>query len=239
MDRKLSLVRCGALRLPPGFRFHPSDEELVVQYLKRKVFCCPLPASIIPDIDLRKHDPWNLPGGCEGERYFFNLRKHRYPNGKRSNRAASSGYWKATGKDKQIVAASGCNQVVGIKKVFIFYRGKPPAGSPTDWIMHEYRLAGSDNTALIFPQRKNSTRSMMVPNQEDWVLCRIFKKRRATNVVDEIERDRDEGKIRSSAAGFTDFMPQRDSDQTPSSSSSPERSCVAELFEESTMSSSP
>ncbi|RRT58953.1 hypothetical protein B296_00043261 [Ensete ventricosum] len=197
MDRKLSLVRCGALRLPPGFRFHPSDEELVVQYLKRKVFCCPLPASIIPDIDLRKHDPWNLPGGCEGERYFFNLRKHRYPYGKRSNRAASSGYWKATGKDKQIVAASGCNQVVGIKK------------------------------------------SMMVPNQEDWVLCRIFKKRRATNVVDEIERDRDEGKIRSSAAGFTDFMPQRDSDQTPSSSSSPERSCVAELFEESTMSSSP
>ena len=50
------------MRLPPGFRFHPSDEELVVQYLKRKVFSCPLPAFFIPDIDLRKHDPWNLPG---------------------------------------------------------------------------------------------------------------------------------------------------------------------------------
>ncbi|THU46072.1 hypothetical protein C4D60_Mb09t01100 [Musa balbisiana] len=227
MDHKPSPVRYGALRLlPPGFRFHPSDEELVVQYLKRKVFSCPLPAFFIPDIDLRKHDPWNLPGhfgyrsaqmmappntragACQGERYFFNLRKSRYPNGKRSNRAASSGYWKATGKDKQIVA-SGCNQVVGIKKVLIFYRGKPPAGSRTDWIMHEYRLAGSDNPALIFPQRKNSTHGVMVPNQ-DWVLCRIFKKRTTTNMVDEIEQDRDEGKIRSSAAGFVDFMQQRE-----------------------------
>ncbi|CAL9165136.1 unnamed protein product [Musa hybrid cultivar] len=219
MDHKPSPARYGALRLPPGFRFHPSDEELVVQYLKRKVFSCPLPAFFIPDIDLRKHDPWNLPGACQGERYFFNLRKSRYPNGKRSNRAASSGYWKATGKDKQIVA-SGCNQVVGIKKVLIFYRGKLPAGSRTDWIMHEYSLAGSDNPALIFPQRKNSTHGMMVPNQ-DWVLCRIFKKRRTTNMVDEIEQDRDEGKIRRSAAGFIDFMQQRESDPTPSSSSSP------------------
>jgi hypothetical protein len=50
------------LRLPPGFRFHPTDEELVVQYLKRKVFACPLPASIIPEVDVCKSDPWDLPG---------------------------------------------------------------------------------------------------------------------------------------------------------------------------------
>ncbi|URD93934.1 ANAC083 transcription factor [Musa troglodytarum] len=42
MDNKPRLTR-----LPPGFRFHPTDEELVVQYLKRKVFSCPLPASFI------------------------------------------------------------------------------------------------------------------------------------------------------------------------------------------------
>ncbi|RRT39936.1 hypothetical protein B296_00014902 [Ensete ventricosum] len=62
MSHKPSLVRFGALRLPPGFRFHPTDEDLVVQYLKRKVFSCPLPASIIPEIDLGKYNPWNLPG---------------------------------------------------------------------------------------------------------------------------------------------------------------------------------
>lgn len=52
----------GALKLPPGFRFHPTDEELVLQYLRRKVFSCPLPASIIPEIDLGKYNPWDLPG---------------------------------------------------------------------------------------------------------------------------------------------------------------------------------
>lgn len=58
-------IKHGVLRLPPGFRFHPTDEELVVQYLKRKVLCCPLPAAVIPEINLSKYDPWDLPGTCE------------------------------------------------------------------------------------------------------------------------------------------------------------------------------
>jgi hypothetical protein len=47
--------------LPPGFRFHPTDEELVVHYLKRKASSAPLPVAIIADIDLYKFDPWELP----------------------------------------------------------------------------------------------------------------------------------------------------------------------------------
>ncbi|CAD5178819.1 unnamed protein product [Musa acuminata subsp. burmannicoides] len=228
MSHKPSLVRFGALRLPPGFRFHPTDEDLVVQYLKRKVFSCPLPASIIPEIDLGKYDPWNLPGALmEGdERYCFNRREAKYPNGKRSNRAARSGYWKARGKDKQIVA-SGCNQVVGMRRVLVFYRGKPPTSSPTDWMMHEYRLAGSDGRSLVYPQRKNSTHGLMIPSQ-DWVLCRIFKRRRAPIVVDE-----EEDIITNDVTDFRDFMDEREGDPTPSSSSSPEKSCVTELFDES------
>jgi No apical meristem (NAM) protein len=50
------------LKLPPGFRFHPTDEELVVQYLRRKALSYPLPAAIIPEIDLLKFNPWDLPG---------------------------------------------------------------------------------------------------------------------------------------------------------------------------------
>lgn len=48
-------------QLPPGFRFHPTDEELVVHYLKRKAASAPLPVAIIADIDLYKFDPWELP----------------------------------------------------------------------------------------------------------------------------------------------------------------------------------
>lgn len=52
----------GVLKLPPGFRFHPTDEELVIQYLRRRALSIPLPAAIISDIDISKHDPWDLPG---------------------------------------------------------------------------------------------------------------------------------------------------------------------------------
>jgi hypothetical protein len=48
--------------LPPGFRFHPTDEELVVHYLKKKASSSPLPVPIITEIDLYKFDPWQLPG---------------------------------------------------------------------------------------------------------------------------------------------------------------------------------
>nr|GLL40508.1 NAC domain-containing protein 83 isoform X5 [Ipomoea trifida] len=141
---KMSFVKNGVLRLPPGFRFHPTDEELVVQYLKRKVFSCPLPASIIPDFDVCKSDPWDLPGDWEQERYFFSTREVKYPNGNRSSRATGSGYWKATGIDKQIASCRG-RQLVGMKKTLVFYKGKAPHGSRTDWIMHEFGSWGHNN----------------------------------------------------------------------------------------------
>lgn len=49
------------LSLPPGFRFFPTDEELLVQYLCRKVAGHHFPLPIIGDIDLYKFDPWDLP----------------------------------------------------------------------------------------------------------------------------------------------------------------------------------
>ncbi|MBA0738836.1 hypothetical protein Gogos_012155, partial [Gossypium gossypioides] len=93
-------------------------------------------------------------GDLEQERYFFSTREAKYPNGNRSNRATLSGYWKATGIDKQIVSCSG-NQVVGMKKTLVFYRGKPPQGTRTDWIMHEYRLVTADTCNA--PHKKNQT----------------------------------------------------------------------------------
>lgn len=50
------------LNLPPGFRFHPTDDELVVHYLCRKVAYQCLPVPIIAEVDLYKYDPWELPG---------------------------------------------------------------------------------------------------------------------------------------------------------------------------------
>ncbi|KAK6244734.1 hypothetical protein QUC31_011143 [Theobroma cacao] len=157
------------IQLPPGFRFHPSDEELIVHYLKNKVTSSPLPASIIAEIDLYKYNPWELPSKAlfgEDEWYFFSPRDRKYPNGARPNRAAASGYWKATGTDKPILTSCG-TESIGVKKALVFYEGRPPRGTKTEWIMHEYRLR---ETMIWTPKRKGSMRL------DDWVLCRVRQK---------------------------------------------------------------
>ncbi|KAK7385158.1 hypothetical protein VNO78_30870 [Psophocarpus tetragonolobus] len=157
-----------ALNLPPGFRFHPTDEELVLHYLCRKCATQQIAVPVIAEIDLYKFDPWDLPGMAlygEKEWYFFSPRDRKYPNGTRPNRSARTGYWKATGADKPI----GNPRPVGIKKALVFYSGKAPKGDKTNWIMHEYRLAHVDRSA-----RKNNTLRL-----DDWVLCRIYNKKGA------------------------------------------------------------
>ncbi|XP_039025700.1 LOW QUALITY PROTEIN: NAC transcription factor 56-like [Hibiscus syriacus] len=189
MESTDSLTSSLQPNLPPGFRFHPTDEELVVHYLKKKASSAPLPVSIIAEVDLYKFDPWELPAKAtfgEQEWYFFSTRDRKYPNGARPNRAATSGYWKVTGTDKPVLTSGG-TQKVGVKKALVFYGGKPPKGIKTNWIMHEYRLA--DNKINNKPpgcdlgNKKNSLRL------DDWVLCRIYKK---SNTNRPLEHDKDD-----------------------------------------------
>lgn len=49
--------------LPAGFRFHPTDEELVTHYLFQKVLNADFSARAIGEVDLNKCEPWDLP--CE------------------------------------------------------------------------------------------------------------------------------------------------------------------------------
>lgn len=48
--------------LPPGFRFHPTDEELVAYYLTHKISDTNFSARAIAHVDLNKCEPWDLPG---------------------------------------------------------------------------------------------------------------------------------------------------------------------------------
>lgn len=47
--------------LAPGFRFHPTDEEIVSYYLKRKICGIPLRFDSISEIDIYRFEPWDLP----------------------------------------------------------------------------------------------------------------------------------------------------------------------------------
>lgn len=142
MAKNSSENLCDDVVWPPGFRFHPTDEELILYYLKRKICRRRLKLDIIAEVDVYKHEPEELPGLCllkNGDRqwFFFSPRDRKYPNGSRSNRATRNGYWKATGKDRIITCNS---RNVGVKKTLVFYRGRAPSGARTDWVMHEYTL---------------------------------------------------------------------------------------------------
>ncbi|XP_062186829.1 NAC domain-containing protein 58-like [Phragmites australis] len=178
MEMMSAAAQAATSQLPPGFRFHPTDEELILHYLRNRVASAPCPVPIIADVDIYKFDPWDLPSKAvygDGEWYFFSPRDRKYPNGIRPNRAARSGYWKATGTDKPI-HDSATGESVGVKKALVFYKGRPPKGTKTNWIMHEYRLATAKPLAAGAYRPPVKFRNVVSMRLDDWVLCRIYKK---------------------------------------------------------------
>lgn len=59
--------------LAPGFRFHPTDEELVMYYLKRKVCGKPFRIEAVSEIDVYKSEPWDLAGNLINSIYLLIL----------------------------------------------------------------------------------------------------------------------------------------------------------------------
>ncbi|XP_042454872.1 NAC domain-containing protein 35-like [Zingiber officinale] len=129
----------------PGFRFHPTEEELIDFYLRRKVEGRRFNVELISFLDLYSYDPWELPALAaigEKEWFFYVPRDRKYRNGDRPNRVTTSGYWKATGADRAVKNESG--RQIGLKKTLVFYSGKAPKGIRSSWIMNEYRLPPGD-----------------------------------------------------------------------------------------------
>ncbi|KAK8579339.1 hypothetical protein V6N13_142548 [Hibiscus sabdariffa] len=164
----MSNIRLVEAKLPAGFRFHPRDEELVCDYLMRKVTSTDS-FQLLIEVDLNKCEPWDIPETARvgsKEWYFYSQRDRKYATGLRTNRATASGYWKATGKDRAVLSKG---TIVGMRKTLVFYQGRAPKGTKTDWVMHEFRLEGP------FSLPKLST------FKEDWVLCRVLHKNKETS----------------------------------------------------------
>nr|DAD24257.1 TPA_asm: hypothetical protein HUJ06_025720 [Nelumbo nucifera] len=177
--------------IPPGFRFTPTDEELVVFYLQKMLLNERLPANKINVVSLYDYSPEALTEKHETyvgqkEWYFFTHthRDRKYRNGSRPNRATGDGYWKVTGAVKSIYSGG---VLVGYKKPLLFYKGKPRNGEKTNWIMHEYGVAEYINP------RPNEKRDDM--RLDEFVLCKIYKRPGKSSATTRVAGDREKAKV--------------------------------------------
>uniref|UniRef100_A0A0D9XWE7 NAC domain-containing protein n=1 Tax=Leersia perrieri TaxID=77586 RepID=A0A0D9XWE7_9ORYZ len=173
----VKLERDGGLFLPPGFRFSPTGEEVILSYLLKKCLNPSFTSLAIGEVNLNKFEPWELPSKAkmgEKEWYYFCHKGMKYHTGMRANRATKEGYWKATGRDREIfkqpAATNNKNdkQLVGMKKTLVFYMGKAPKGNKTNWVMHEFRLHANLH---------NDYPNLRLNPKDEWVVCKVFHKK--------------------------------------------------------------
>ncbi|KAL0673136.1 hypothetical protein Bca4012_001117 [Brassica carinata] len=143
--------------LTTGFRFYPTEDELVVFYLRNQLEGRSGDSMhrVIPVLDVFEVEPSHLPDlageRCRGDAeqwFFFVPRQEREARGGRPSRTTGSGYWKATGSPGPVFSKD--NRMIGVKKTMVFYTGKAPTGGKTKWKMNEYKaLDDRDNVSTI------------------------------------------------------------------------------------------
>ncbi|TYI00190.1 hypothetical protein ES332_A11G115900v1 [Gossypium tomentosum] len=148
-----------------GYRFHPTDFELLHYYLLNKNLGRDSLVQAIAELeDICGLEPWQLPGHSNiqsGDHvwYFFYRPSFKYQNGSRINRTTNEGYWKPTGKPRVIMARDQDIEI-GKKRTLVFHKGRVNDNikMKTGWIMHEYQLTAT------------------LPNQATFVLCKLKRK---------------------------------------------------------------
>ncbi|CAI0433788.1 unnamed protein product [Linum tenue] len=144
-------------------RFCPCDERLISYYLIPKRLGNEDQTIQIPEVDILNHEPWDLlPTGGEQrykEAHYFCRRRSYFTSKDRYKRTTGGGYWKPTGKHREIRRAAD-GELIGSKRSLVFHYGRP-AGQATGYTMHEYSVPNSIGQTTL---------------REDLVLCKIMKK---------------------------------------------------------------
>lgn len=172
----------------PGFRFHPTEEELLEFYLKQAAHGRKLKFDIIPTVHLYRHDPWDLPAlagdiihhgssSCNSREWYFFVPRdsgrklNQQQAAGRPSRTTERGFWKATGSDRAVRCGADPKRLIGLKKTLVYYQGRAPRGSKTDWVMNEYRLP---EDAMAGGGGNNKVQ--LLQDRQELVLCKVYRK---------------------------------------------------------------
>nr|GMC79530.1 NAC domain-containing protein 90-like [Ipomoea batatas] len=170
--------------LPPGYRFYPTEEELVSFYLRNKLQGARDEIhTVIPVVNIYDYNPWDLPqlageySRSDPEQWFFFIpRQDREARGGRPTRLTAEGYWKATGSPGCVYSVN--NRIVGGKRTMVFYRGRAPNGRKTEWKMNEYRAIEEEASASSIANTAN------LKLHQEFSLCRVYKRAKCVRAFD-------------------------------------------------------
>ncbi|PSR96614.1 Protein FEZ like [Actinidia chinensis var. chinensis] len=132
--------------MPAGYRFVPTDQELVFHYLKKKDSRKPLPAQCIMEMDaisFYNQPPMILVGAdlSRKKEWYFFVRGHEYYHGEKKKKQVVgnvSGFWRSIGEEDPIYNSNGA--VFAFKIYFTYFSGTLQKAKRTHWSMELYRL---------------------------------------------------------------------------------------------------
>ncbi|KAJ8443842.1 hypothetical protein Cgig2_010306 [Carnegiea gigantea] len=129
--------------LPPGWQFNPTDEELLLHFLRPKNNTQPICPDIIHGVHLYSYCPDDLTtSGVLGFLFVGNVEPEALSISFMTDRTAGNGYWTATGSN-DAVRDGKKRSIIGHKRALSFFHGQQSEknlNNKTCWLMHEYQL---------------------------------------------------------------------------------------------------
>lgn len=203
-------------QLPPGFRFDPTDEELVLHFLYSKLKLSSSPNHpynnsnahyLIPELKnfFHHYHPSQLHGeafeSC-GQWYFYTR--------KTENRVSENGNWEELVDMYQPILARNSNKLVGLKKCLVFNQGNfPSSGIKTGWFMQEYHACSNNLEVETPPKRRRSKQ----PDVNKWVLCRVQQNCDESQWMNPIYDDKYDKEVELSSSDEAMLLAMEDYDQ--------------------------
>ncbi|KAK4752169.1 hypothetical protein SAY87_020967 [Trapa incisa] len=164
----MNTIQAAIRIMPVGYRFKPTEEELLQHYLMRKHLGIAEASCVIPEVDLYGWEPEELPTKFsessvvqpEDLQWWFFCEKRP---GLMRQRSTNGGFWKKTGRTIEVkISRDGSERVIGSKNILMFFRGTFSNNTKTEWVMHEFHLP------------ENALQDGLMSDSKSYTLCMIM-----------------------------------------------------------------